>query len=222
VSGRIVVLVPLRHDPVVVPRLLRPLEGRSALQRSLLHARRQLPEATVVLVTNDQAAAAHVRGLDLGVHIHDRRQEGYQAALIEALDALPEPPDAVFVIEPTHPFRPPNLLSRIAHNLFKDDQFDTILAVQRETVSLWREEAGELLEISGEDPATVYIERRGLALAVRPAILRAGQRIGSRLGFEIVGRIWQLADLRDEAGCELAHLVAGQLDRLERQDNQAN
>lgn len=194
-------------------RLLRPLHGTSSLERTLQSAVDDLPEADIVVTTDDADVKALVRTFGHGVIAHDREIEDYVAAVSAVSEEYEA--DIVAILEPTHPFRPKGLVKRTVENLAERDHLDSVVCVRRFKANLWRMESDNSIEALGSggesrDP-TYFQELVGLALATRPNLLRHGRRLGDAVGFELVDQFWGMVDIRDDTSLAVADAVADHL-----------
>lgn len=211
------VIIPVLSAARSTPRLLVPIHGRSSLERTLDAAVADLPDADVVVTTDDSRIREVAGGFGGRVAPHARTAESYTAALAEV--ARGRDAGIVVVLEPTHPFRPKGLIRRTAENLAARDHLDSVVCVRRFTANLWRRTAdGEILALSegGDSRDAVYFQEMvGLALAARPHLFEGGRRLGDAVGFEVVDQTWALVDVRDDTGFAVAEALAGRLPQLE-------
>jgi len=221
VSPKVVIVVPVRADPTAVPRLIEPLGPKSALERTLAHALTAGDDIPVVLATDDQDLRRFVQERLPRVICHPRTAKDYVAAVNEAVAATAKDAEIVAILEATHPYRPKALVARTIQNLIASPEFDSVIAVEQRHGHVWREatrgDLRELLGPEGNEEPTVYFEQRGMALATRRKILMGGHRVGRNVAFEVIERIWTLADLKDSPGTEFARLLAPHVETWETQ-----
>ncbi|GAB4194058.1 MAG: hypothetical protein OHK0024_34220 [Thalassobaculales bacterium] len=213
-----IAILPVLSEPRMVERLLRPIDGRSSLARTLDCALAELPGRQVAVTTDDEGVKAAVRALGLPVTVHDRSVRDYVPALAAVVAELSPAASIVVVLEPTHPFRPAGLVARSAAALAARPHLDSVVAVRRLKANLWSiDESGAIEALteggSARDPE-YYQELVGLALATRPALLARGRRLGDAVGFEVVPPFWGLVDIRDEVSLAVAGAVAGRLKEI--------
>jgi hypothetical protein len=210
------VIIPILASAESSDLLLRPIAGRSSLERTLASAMADLPNSRIVVTTNDTAIAERATVFSDKVTVHDRQITDYVPALVEVLDQWPA--DLVVVLEATHAFRPAGLVGRTADNLRQRYHLDSVVCVQRFKANLWRQDPDGTIAALSEGGArrdtTYFQEMIGLALATRPSILRDGYRLGDAVGFELVDQVWALVDIRDETSLAVAELVANNLPDL--------
>lgn len=211
------VVIPILSAAKSTPRLLTPIHGRSSLWRTLDSAVADLPDAAIVVTTDDAAIRRSVEDYGAPVSVHARTATAYTTAVADVARA--HGAEIVVILEPTHPFRPRGLIKRTAGNLADRDHLDSVVCVRRFTANLWRRTSdGEILALTegrdGQD-AEYFQEMVGLALAVRAGVIRRGQRLGDAVGFEVVEHTWALADVRDDVSFAAAEALAGTLIRME-------
>ncbi|MBM3602072.1 MAG: hypothetical protein FJX35_28090 [Alphaproteobacteria bacterium] len=213
------VVIPVISDALVEKRLLTPLAGRSSLERTLAAAVGELPDARVVVTTDDGRVKAAVRAFGRGVVVHDRTVHDYVPALSAAVEATGDGEDTIVVLEPTHPFRPAGLVGRTAINLKQREHLDSVVSVRRFKANLWQiEDDGTIGALAGGSESrdrVYYQELIGLALATRPRLLRSNLRLGDAVGFEVVDQFWGLVDIRDDASLAVAQAIAEKMESIE-------
>lgn len=207
------ILIPVLSAARSTPRLLAPINGVSSLQRTIESAAKDLPEAGIIVSSDDADINDFARSLSTKVEVHERISDGYVENLTDALKG--RSPQLVVVLEPTHPFRPRGLIRRTVENLAEREHLDSVVCVRRFTANLWRRERdGEIHALgdtgTGRDE-TYFQELVGLALATRPRVLQAGRRLGDAVGFEIVDQSWALVDVRDDSGLAVAQALSDTL-----------
>lgn len=211
------VVIPVLSAARSTPRLMMPIRGRSSLERTLEAASVDLPDADIVVTTDDAGIGSVAAGFGGRVQVHARTATSYVGALAEVVRGRDS--EIVVVLEPTHPFRPKGLIRRTAENLASRDHLDSVVCVRRFTANLWRRTAdGEILALSegGDSRDAVYFQEMvGLALAARPHLFEDGRRLGDAVGFEVVDQTWALVDVRDDTGFAVAEALADRLPQLE-------
>lgn len=213
----LIVIIPVLSSARSTPRLLMPIRGRSSLERTLDAATADLPDAPIVVTTDDPGIRDAAESFGGHVVVHTRTMEDYAAALAEVVQE--HRAEIAVVLEPTHPFRPRGLIRRTAENLSTRDHLDSVVCVRRFTANLWRRTAdGEILALSEGGPARdaeYFRELVGLALAARTHLFADGRRLGDAVGFEVVDQTWALVDVKDDTGFAVAGALADQLPQLE-------
>jgi N-acylneuraminate cytidylyltransferase len=118
-------------------------------------------------------------------------------------------PKIVVRLEISHPFREEGLIDRVIQALLEQN-LDTVFTAFEEHHNFWKvNRFGELEPIieehrprSGRPP--VYKEISGVVSASRAAVVRAGQRLGARVGVVPLSSLQALVDTQDELGMDLA------------------
>jgi N-acylneuraminate cytidylyltransferase len=125
------------------------------------------------------------------------KHEGYRA-------------DIVVRLEISHPFREGGLIDRVVQTLM-DQGLDTVFTAHEEHHNFWKvNRVGELEAITDEHKTRagrppIYKEMSGLVCASRADVVRAGERLGTRVGVVALTSLYALVDTQDELGLELAH-----------------
>ena len=215
------VIIPVLAAAKSTEAILKPLRGPSSLERTLLAAIEDLPEATIVVTTDSDAVAAQANGLgqktgSTSVTLQERKSDSYLGALIDVLDAYPA--EHVAVVEATHPFRPRGLIRRTMENLIARKHLDSVVCTRQFRANLWCLDEDQAITALGPGgdrrDGTYFQEMVGLALATRPNLVRDGRRLGDAVGFEVVDQFWALIDIQDDVTHALAELVADRLTEL--------
>jgi len=218
-ANRPIVVIPVLARAGSTPRLTAPIRGASSLERTLDAAARDLPGSRIVVASDSAEIRDIAAGFGGSVEAFERKAESYTGAVVEAIDGSVGDDGIVVVLEATHPFRPAGLIARTASNLAEREHLDSVVCVRQFTANLWGVEPdGEILALSegGERRDRTYFQEMvGLALASRPAVLRAGRRLGDAVGFEVVDQTWALTDVRDTIGFRVAEALADRLPALE-------
>lgn len=216
-DSKTLIVIPVLGRATSTPRLTMPILGISSLERTLDSASRDLPDADIIVASDDPDIRAVADRFGGRAQSRVRKAASYTDAIVEVLDD--HAAEIVVVLEPTHPFRPAGLIARTADNLAAREHLDSVVCVRRFTANLWGVEPdGEILALSegGERRDRLYFQELvGLALASRPSILRAGRRLGDSVGFEVVDQTWALVDVRDDVGFKVAEALAEKLPQLE-------
>jgi hypothetical protein len=214
-----VALIPVLDEPGVLDRMTAPLDGRGGLARTIEAMHRELPEVPILVTTDSPMLRGYVAAKFPFVRLHARTQRDYVASLVGALDTLPSDPEAVLIVECTHPFRPAGLFGKLLSGLAGHRDMDSVVCVRQLKGMLWHTEADGTIfpaqELDDPSPHIFFQELVGLGLATRPRLLRIGRRLGDNVGFEVVDDIWSLSDLRDDRGVRRAQAMAGLISSLE-------
>jgi hypothetical protein len=208
-------LLPVHRDPAVNPYVLKPLAGRSALDRSLDFARSlsaSVGNVDIAVATDDPdiaaAAARHP-----GVYLPERTATGLQEALVEALSKseakFARQFRAVFVLEPLQPFRLLRWAREAWDMLDADPALDSVVCVEQVRGRLWAADSSlqTLADSLNRDPYgrnAPFRELVGLLLLSRREIIASGRRVGDHAGLLVVDRKWGMIDVRSAEGFEVA------------------
>lgn len=126
--------------------------------------------------------------------------EGYQA-------------DVVVLLEVTHPMRPAGLLDQVIEVLLTEN-LDSVFVAREERHEFWTFNAqGSLERVQPRDEVPreflqpLYKEMGGMVTAVRAELVRAGKRLGDRIGLVPLRDCASLIDLHDEDGLKLAQAL---------------
>jgi N-acylneuraminate cytidylyltransferase len=124
--------------------------------------------------------------------------------------------DVVVLLEMTHPVRPAGLIDRVVEALIAEE-LDSVFAAREERHEFWTFASdGTLERVQPRDelPRQVlqplYKEMGGMATAVRAELIRAGKRMGERVGLVPLRDASSLIDLHDEDGLKLAKALLEQ------------
>jgi CMP-N-acetylneuraminic acid synthetase len=121
--------------------------------------------------------------------------------------------DVVVLLEITHPVREDGLIDRVVDTLLKND-LDSVFVAHEERHSFWTSDAhGTLSRVGEEEYAPrhlrkpIYREMSGLACATRAKFVRAGSRLGQRVGLVPIHGPSAIVDTHDENGLWLAKKI---------------
>lgn len=215
----VLVILPIHRDDAVNPWILKPLAGRSALERTIDHAKEfgRQPGVTLVIAvaTNDPLIRDALADHD-DVHLSHRLAEDLHGALREALASTEEQFqrqfDLVAVLEPLQPFRPANLAAEAFEMLTANSDIDSVVCVEKLHGRIWsgdgsHEPIADSYHRDGGTPAHPYRELVGLMLLARRDVIRRARRVGERVGLLVVDRKWGFVDVRSEESFALAERV---------------
>jgi hypothetical protein len=214
-----VVILPILSEQSSVERILKPINHRSSLERTIEHAIKDIPLSRIIITTNDRNIEQKVESTWPDVILHKRKENNYIDALHTAY--VDEGLDAKFIVilEPTHPFRPAGLVAKAINNLASRDHLDSITAVHSISGSLWGMDSyGKLVNINHDlidnkmKDVSYMHEVRGLVLACKASVICSKQRCGEHVGFEVVEPIWAMADLHEADSIHIAAQLAPLLD----------
>jgi len=121
--------------------------------------------------------------------------------------------DVVVLLEITHPIREDGLIDKVVQTLLEND-LDSVFVAHEERHSFWKPDAHGALTRVGEEEYVprhlrrpIYREMSGLACATRAEFVRAGSRLGLRVGLVPIRGLGAIADMHDENGPWLAQKV---------------
>jgi N-acylneuraminate cytidylyltransferase len=136
-----------------------------------------------------------------------------QHALLWLEEQQGYPVDIAVLLEITHPIRPPGLIDRVIEVLLTEG-LDSVFVAREERHEFWSfNPHGELERIQRRDEMPrsdllpLYKEMGGMVTAVRAEWIRAGRRLGDRVGLVPVRDASSLIDLHDEDGWKLAQAL---------------
>lgn len=124
--------------------------------------------------------------------------------------------DLVVLLEITHPIRPLGLIDRVIEILLAE-QLDSVFVAREERHQFWtfnRHGALERVQPREEMPRQalqpLYKEMGGMVTVIRAELIRAGRRLGDRIGLVPLWDPSSLVDLHDEDGLKLAQALLQQ------------
>ncbi len=127
---------------------------------------------------------------------------------MERMEDLKIFPDIIVYLEITFPFRPKQLIDNMIVQLIENG-FDSVLAVKRESRSIWSEEDGKIGRIDKGDIPRSYKEPsfvglKGLCCVTHPEFLREGSLLGERIGIYEVNNPYSPIEVRGEEEIRMA------------------
>lgn len=215
---RVLAIVPVRSRDLVRTGGMPLLAGRPLIAYTVEAARRSTLIQRVVVSTDSEEVRR--MALDLGAEAPFLRPGELAApgvplerVLQHCLRWLEEHEgyraEVVVRLEISHPLREEGLIDRVIQVLL-DQGLDTVFTACEERHSFWQFNAyGELGPV-GEEYRTregrrpIYKEVSGLICAMKADVVRAGQRIGKRVGLVPLTSFHALVDTQDEMGLDLA------------------
>lgn len=121
--------------------------------------------------------------------------------------------DVVVLLEVTHPLRPAGLIDQVIEVLLTE-QLDSVFVAREERHEFWTFDAhGELERIQPREETPrqmlqpLYKEMGGMVTALRAELVRAGRRLGDRIGLVPIRGASSMLDLHDEDGLKLAQAL---------------
>lgn len=217
-SLKALVLIPVHHKDPQTEILLRPLAGRSALDRALDFSKNlsqiEALECHTCVLTDDEAVRKTCENYG-NILLPKRHQSNLREALAEGLLAaegmIGARSDYVFVLEPTNPFRPDMLGAEALDMLHSSEHLDSVICGQRFHGRVWGGEEDLLPVIEGlhgRDTAPVsFLEMLGLLAVCRRHVITDGHRVGKHVGLVVLERKWNFIDLQDDESFEMAELL---------------
>ena len=195
-TGRIVALVPMRHDSERVPgKNYRPMAGQP-LYRHIVAALLGCPEIDRVVVDTDSevikrdvaAAFPDVTVLDRPEHLRDG-----SIAMNDILlnDVRQVPADLYLQTHSTNPLLRPATIQRAIREFREHPEHDSLFSVTRIQARLWSADGRPMNHDPGvllrtQDLPPVFLENSCLYLFTRELLEERGTRIGSKpMLFEI-------------------------------------
>jgi rhamnosyltransferase len=130
---------------------------------------------------------------------------------MERLEDLKIFPDIIVYLEITFPFRPKQLIDDMIIQLVKNG-FDSVLAVRRESMSIWSEKDGRIERVDKGDIPRKYKEPsfiglKGLCCVTHPEFVRTGSLLGERLGIYEVNSPYASIEVRGKEEIVLAEKI---------------
>lgn len=216
---RVLSIIPVRTDSQKNSQVVRPLNGRSALQRTIdfVSSITKLPHvvhAQVCVATNDPLIREACKDFS-DTFISERTEESLHGALQEALTQCEQrfatQFDFIVVVEPLYPFRPAALIPEALELLRTNEQADSVVAASPLTGHLWLQDTtmqgfveSSLQPMDASQAKTLFIENLGLLSAARRDVVRAGSRVGDAVGLVVIDEMWRYPELANERAFEIA------------------
>lgn len=199
--------------------VLDPIDGRSALQRTIDFARNiekiKDVEAHICIVSSDLAVIESCQnepGILIPKRTHDDLRSALKEGLLNAEKMRSVQFDYVFTLEPTNPFRPADLATEAYDLLHSSQNLDSVVCSEQAHGRVWGgdnlvEPLNEQLSNEGKPPE-FFFEMLGLLAASRRHVITEGHRIGEHIGLVVLNHKWHFIDLQDEDSFALANLLA--------------
>jgi CMP-N-acetylneuraminic acid synthetase len=127
---------------------------------------------------------------------------------MERMEDLKIFPDIIVYLEITFPFRPKQLIDDMIIQLVENG-FDSVLAVRKESRSIWSEKDGRIERVDKGDIPRKYKEPcfiglKGLCCVTHPEFVRKGSLLGERLGIYEVNNSYSSIEVRGEENLRMA------------------
>lgn len=217
-APRVLAIIPIRGRDLIKTGGMPLLEGRPLIAYTVEAARGSKMIQRVVVSTDSEEVRR--MAVELGAEAPFLRPPGLAEAgtpiervLQHCLDWLEAQegfrPDIVVRLEISHPFREEGLIDRVIQALL-DQGLDTVFTAYEDHHNFWKvNRFGELEPILEEDQTRtrrppIYKEISGLVCATTGDVVRAGQRLGKRVGVVPLTSLHALVDTQDELGLDLA------------------
>ena len=132
---------------------------------------------------------------------------------MEKMEDLKIFPDIIVYLEITFPFRPKQLIDDMIVQLVEEG-FDSVLAVKKESKSIWSEEDGKIKRIDKGDIPRKYKEPsfvgiKGLCCVTHSEFVREGSLLGERIGIYEVNNPYSPIEVRGEEEIRMAEGLIG-------------
>jgi CMP-N-acetylneuraminic acid synthetase len=189
------------------------------LKRTIASARESAYIKRVILSTDDEKLASQAKKLD--VEVPFSRPAALSAANVRAdevlkysLEQLEQEgysPDLVVPLEITYPFRPAGLLDKLIQ-LLCEHGLDTAIAVHSEHRPYWSKDADgivlseEYAQARGER-TPLYVGLLSLGCVTYAEFVRAGSRLGKRIGVYEVNDPFAAIEIREAKDASLLQLL---------------
>jgi N-acylneuraminate cytidylyltransferase len=216
-------IIPVRGaDPETRQGHQRLLAGKPVLAHTIEAAKAARSIDRVLVTTDDAGVAALARELGADAAIirpADLSADGVplvrvlQHALhwLEAHEGYR--PDLVVLLEITHPLRPSGLIDR-AVDVVAHEGMDSAFVAREERHGFWFLNAhGQLERVHDGEEASrrqrrpLYKEMGGMVTVTRAELIRAGKRLGDKVGLVPVRDASSMVDLHDEGGFRVAQAL---------------
>ncbi|MBT3878793.1 MAG: glycosyltransferase family 2 protein [Candidatus Scalindua sp.] len=137
---------------------------------------------------------------------------------MERMDDLKIFPDIIVYLEITFPFRTKQLIDDMVIQLVKNG-FDSVLAVRRESRSIWSEKDGRIERVDKGDIPRKYKEPcfiglKGLCCVTHSEFVREGSLLGGRIGVYEVSNPYSHIEVRGKEDIVLAEKIIEGWDKV--------
>ncbi len=219
-TSKVVAIIPLRgsdREGQSPPEAL--LAGKPALAYTI-EAAKQAKRLDRILVSTDSAEVAELAKRH-GAEVPFMRPAALAARSVPMTQVLQHAlqwlereqgyaADIVVLLECTHPIRPAGLIDAVVDAL-ETQALDTVFAAREERHRFWRYQDDGLIQVEREEGdrtrqqvRPIYKELAGMATAICASVIRAGDRVGARVGLVPIHSHATMVDLHDEDGWWLA------------------
>jgi CMP-N-acetylneuraminic acid synthetase len=210
-SLNIIAVIPVRQEG------LTELNSRLLFEYATEHARKSSLIDTVVLSVDEEHAdlVSQFTGMVLVREPDESRFDVILELMMQSsLQALEEQgiiPDVLVMLEPTYPFRQPELLDQLIRE-FVEGGFDTVIPARTEYNSCWMEEEGAFHRlddgyVARQFKKPFYTGLKGLCCVCAPATVRQGQLFGEKVGLVSIDDAVSTIEVRGPEDIRLAEVL---------------
>ena len=210
-SLNIVAVIPVRQEG------LTELNSRLLFEYATEHARKSSLIDTVALSVDEEHAdlVSQFAGMVLVREPDESRFDVILELMMQSsLQALEEQgiiPDVLVMLEPTYPFRQPELLDQLIRE-FVEGGFDTVIPARTEYNSCWMEEEGAFHRlddgyVARQFKKPFYTGLKGLCCVCAPATVRQGQLFGEKVGLVSIDDAVSTIEVRGPEDIRLAEVL---------------
>jgi glycosyltransferase involved in cell wall biosynthesis len=210
-SLNIVAVIPVREEG------LTKLKSRALYEYTVDHAR-GCDLIDMVALSIDAGLAESVAQLADKILVRDAADSRFDVILeqlmqssLRALEDQGIIPDVLVMLEPTYPFRSPELLDQLIKEFVKGG-FDTVIPARTEFNSCWMEEDGAFHRlddgyIARQFKKPFYTGLKGLCCVCTPSTVRQGQLFGENVGLVSIDDAVSTIEVRSPENVRLAEIL---------------
>lgn len=209
----IIAVIPVRSEG------LRCVAKKPLYEYAIEHARASSLIKTVALSTDSEAIAERASAVGADLILMRSANESRFDVILEilmqsSLSTLEEQgiiPDALMMIEPTYPFRQPDLLDQLIRK-FVEGGFDTVIPAREEYNSCWMEEEGMYRRVDSGHIARQFKQPfftglKGLGCVASPATVRQGEIFGENVGLFQLDATLPMLEVRSDADVAVVETI---------------
>lgn len=218
----VVAVIPVRQEGLSM------LKSRALYEYTMEHARACSLINTVVLSVDEDFTESAAEIADM-VLVRDPAESKFDVILellmqssLQALEEQGIIPDVLVMLEPTYPFRKPELLDQLIRE-FVDGGFDTVIPARTEFNSCWMEQDGAFHRlddgyVARQFKKPFYTGLKGLCCVCAPSTVRQGQLFGENVGLVSIDDAISTIEVRSAENVRMAEILLGsELCRSEEQ-----
>lgn len=210
-SLNVVAVIPVRQEG------LTKLKSRLLFEYATDHARASDLIGSVVVSVDEEHADSVARFADM-VLVREPTESRFDVILelmmqssLKALEDQGIIPDVLVMLEPTYPFRRPELLDQLIRE-FVEGGFDTVIPARTEYNSCWMEEDGAFHRlddgyVARQFKKPFYTGLKGLCCVCAPATVRQGQLFGEKVGLVSIDDPLETIEVRRPEDVKLAEIL---------------